>query len=295
MIGICELCKKETTLVLSHYIPSFIGKWFKDTSITGYLRVSSNMSLRQQDLLKEHLLCIECEKLFSGWEKQFAEYVFLPYIENRSNFIEYQKWLIYFCTSLTWRSLVCVRKHNCEQKHEDDYLLSVNHAKIIMEDFLLGKSNSLHDCDQHLFPLDEIKSTTMSNLPSNINRYMLRSFGMDIIGNRNNLYVYTKIPYFILLGIIKTKESKQLSSSRIKMNKGILSPRKYIMPKGIHSYIIEKSKQMEELDDKIPEHQQDKITYFLRNNPKKATNSKTIEAFLADYRLFGDKAFKKKQ
>jgi hypothetical protein len=38
MRGICKLCKKEAKLEESHFIPKFIGKWVKKTSITGYLR-----------------------------------------------------------------------------------------------------------------------------------------------------------------------------------------------------------------------------------------------------------------
>jgi hypothetical protein len=292
MIGICELCKRETTLVLSHFIPSFIGKWFKNTSITGYLRESTKITLRQQDLKKEYLLCRECEELFSGWEKLFAEKVFYPYIEDKAIFIEYQDWLIKFCASLTWSSLVYIRKVNSLQEHDKEYISSVNHAKDKLENFLLGKNNYLDECEQHLFPVDEIESTTMPNLPKNINRYLVRTLGMDIIGNRGNIFVYTKLPYFILLGIIKSNEIKKMTSSKIKMNKGVLSPRKYMMPKGMHSYIFAKAAQIIDLDNKIPEHQQQKKEEYLRNNPEKAAASKTIEAFQADLRMFGDKVFK---
>ena len=89
MIGKCALCKKDCDLKNSHYIPSFIGKWLKNTSITGYIRTSDNIALRKQDLVKEYLLCANCENLFSKWEKLFAENVFYPYIENRSVIINY--------------------------------------------------------------------------------------------------------------------------------------------------------------------------------------------------------------
>ena len=51
-ISECALCLKEKTLCDSHIIPSFVYKWLKDTSATGYLRNGNSPNLRQQDGLK---------------------------------------------------------------------------------------------------------------------------------------------------------------------------------------------------------------------------------------------------
>lgn len=292
MVGICELCKNEGELQLSHFIPSFMGKWHKKTSITGYLRNNLNISLRQQDLHKEYLLCGKCESVLSKWEKAFAEKVFNPYVENTGRTIEYDDWLLKFCVSLSWRTLIHIRKLNPGNDNLC-FLDEVGKAKSKMEDFLNGKTECLDGCEQHLLPLDEIDYSSIRSMPTNINRYLLRSFGMDVIGNRKNIFIYTKMPYFILIGVVKSNETRIMKSSRIKMKRGMISPRKYEMPKGIGTYIFEKGRQLEELDKKIPEHQQARIREYLFRNPQIALDSKTFKAFLADLRMFGEDAFKK--
>lgn len=293
MNGTCALCKNDSDLKISHYIPSFIGKWFKKTSVTGYIRTNDNIALRKQDLYKEHLLCTNCESLFSSWEKKFAENVFYPYIENRSSVINYDYWLSKFCASLSWRTLTFIIRNNDLTKYDIEYKESLSKSKKILEEFILDKSKILYSCEQHLYPLDEISSTTMMNLPTNINRYLIRSMGMDVISNRDNILIYTKIPYFLLIGIVKSEETRIMNSSRVKMKKGTLSPRKYNLPRGIDNYIIEQAKVVSELDDQIPIHQQKEIEKFLMENPIKAAKSNSIEAFEADLRLFGNNAFKK--
>lgn len=81
-ISICYLCKKEAILQESHLIPSFVGKWLKKTSITGYFRQSINPNLRKQDLLKQHLLCKDCEIMISKYEDKFFEDIFFPYVNE---------------------------------------------------------------------------------------------------------------------------------------------------------------------------------------------------------------------
>ncbi len=65
MHGICKLCKQEADLEISHFIPKFIGKWVKKTSITGFLREKNSINKRAQDLAKDYWLCGECEDLLS--------------------------------------------------------------------------------------------------------------------------------------------------------------------------------------------------------------------------------------
>lgn len=289
----CALCKEDSNLKISHYIPSFIGKWFKKTSITGYIRTNANVSLRKQDLFKEYLLCANCEGMFSKWETQFAERVFYPYINDRKIVINYESWLSKFCASLSWRTLIYIIRNNDLSKYDAEYNESLNKAKNTLEEFILDKSKILYCCEQHLYPLDEISSTTLGNLPTNINRYLIRSMGMDVINNKDSILIYTKIPYFILIGLVKSNETSIMKSSRIKLKKGTLSPRRYNMPKGIDKYIIEQAKKVSELDAQIPIHQQKEIEMFLYDNPERAAKSNTIEAFEADLRMFGNKAFKK--
>jgi hypothetical protein len=58
---ICELCLKDKELADSHVIPSFIIKWLKKTSITGFVRNPLNGNRRIQDGYKMPLLFFDCE------------------------------------------------------------------------------------------------------------------------------------------------------------------------------------------------------------------------------------------
>ena len=60
MKGICKLCGKNDDLRESHFIPKFVGKWIKKTSVTGYIREKNEVQKRAQDIAKEHWLCGDC-------------------------------------------------------------------------------------------------------------------------------------------------------------------------------------------------------------------------------------------
>ena len=57
---ICKLCHSQKTLRKSHIVPKFVSHYLKETSLTGYLRMSSNINKRVQDGIKIKLLCDEC-------------------------------------------------------------------------------------------------------------------------------------------------------------------------------------------------------------------------------------------
>jgi hypothetical protein len=78
----CYLCKEPAQLQRSHIVPSFVGKWLKDTSVTGFLRHGIDQSLRQQDIPKQPLLRSSCEFRFSMFEDRFARNIFYPYAQQ---------------------------------------------------------------------------------------------------------------------------------------------------------------------------------------------------------------------
>lgn len=292
MHGTCKLCKKEADLEISHFIPKFIGKWVKKTSITGFLRENNNINERAQDLAKDYWLCGECEDLFSTWETHFANKIFYPFVDESQTIASYSDWLPKFCASLSWRTLTHIRSKNSKEDKPDDYWKSLDKAESHLSNYLLGKTDNLNQYEQHLFPLERIESTSATGLPANINRYLLRIVAMDIVGNTKNLFIYTKLPSFMLFGFINVDNPKEMRSSRISLKYGRLSPRDYRWPDGFIDYVVEKSKEITELSGKISEKQQEKIEEFIKNNPDKAADSKQFEAFLHDYEMFGDDVFR---
>lgn len=118
---------------------------------------------------------------------------------------------------------------------------------------------------------------------------------MGIIGDFNDLtdlFVYTKIPSFIILGCIKGKELSKMRSSRIALKFGTISPRKYWWPSRLAKYLLEQADRVNDSFKSIPQEHLDKIEKAIANNPEKAANSKLFKAILNDYELFGDRVFK---
>ena len=292
MHGICKLCECESELESSHFIPKFVIRWIKKTSITGYLRDKNNIGKRAQDLAKEFWLCRKCEELFSKWESEYASKIFLPYLDDGKSTAKYGHWMSKFCASLSWRTLTYIRSKNIKKDKSQEYYDTLDKAEQHLANYLLGKVDNLDQYEQHVFPLDKIASTTQSGLPTNINRYLLRSVAMDIIGNSSDLFIYTKLPSFIILGAIYAKDLKKMRASRIAQKSGNISPREYRWPDGFINYIVGKSQEIAAIHDQIPTKQLEKIEQFIRNNPEKAANSKLFEAFLHDYELFGDNVFR---
>lgn len=293
MKSICKLCHSESDLKLSHLIPKFVGKWVKKTSITGYIRNSTEVNKRAQDIAKEYLLCGNCEALFSVWEREFANKIFYPFLDGRESIASYGDWMSKFCASLSWRTLIYIRsKNEHNQEESEEYIKSLYDFENHMRKFLLGEESNLNQYEQHVFPLDRIESTTELGLPPNINRYFLRTIAMDIAGNSTDLYIYTKLPGFIILGVIKAKDLKKMRPSRIALKQGCISPREYRLPDGFMNYIVGKAQDTTNIYNKIPQKQKDSFDKVIRENPGKASKSKLVEAFMYDYEQFGKEVFK---
>jgi hypothetical protein len=175
MIGKCKLCGNEGDLEESHFIPRFVGKWIKKTSITGYLREYNEPHKRAQDTAKEYWLCGECEDKFSVWETKFANSVFHPFVNGKASEASYENWMSKFCASLSWRTLTYIRFKNPKKDQTEEYYETIGKAEKHLADYLLGKVDYLYQYEQHLFPLEGIDSTSSPDLPPNINRYFLRT------------------------------------------------------------------------------------------------------------------------
>ncbi len=288
--GDCKLCGEHRELKLSHFIPKFVGKWVKDSSATGYIRLNQNINKRAQDIAKDYWLCESCEQLFSGWEREFANKIFYPFVKNEADSARYGEWLAKFCASLSWRTLSYIRSVN---PRSDESIDEIEMAILQgLSSFILGNSSNLGTYEQHLYPLDVIESASAGvGLPENINRYFLRTMHMDVLVGEGQVMVYTKLPKFILLGLANHSESKQMRSSRVSLKEGRLFPQSYYWPKGFAQYIFGKAKEISQLYKEINPNQQAVIEKAIAKNPERAAASGTIAAFQHDLEMFGKAAF----
>ncbi|MDD1976967.1 hypothetical protein [Pseudomonas tussilaginis] len=294
MQGMCRLCLNEGDLKESHFIPKFIGKWMKATSATGYLRDASDIDKRIQDIAKDYWMCGACETLFSRWERDFASKVFYPYQKDSASSYRYGEWMAKFCASLSWRSLSYMRHTNPGDQRLENIKDDLDGADLALRNFLLGMSSNPGQYEQHLYPLEAAARVPVQGASARINRYFLRTVYMDIVSSEGSVFVFTKLPAFILLGVVKCPEVKKMRSSRIAISSGVISPRAYVIPSGLWGYMNEKAEKSGQQYSEMSEAQQKKINDFILKNPEKVANSETIKAFLHDFEMFGSEVFEGK-
>ncbi|WP_228519932.1 hypothetical protein [Methylophilus sp. QUAN] len=191
---------------------------------------------------------------------------------------------------MSWRCLTYIRSQNPRPKDESEVALK-DAAEKHLRAYLLGEADNLLQYEQHLIPLEAIHKTSMTDMPPSMNRYLLRAIAMDIIGNNKSKFIYTKLPSFILLGVLDVANIKDMRSSRVALKSGQISPRQYILPAGFQGYLYDKANQMTELHRTIPQKHLDSFDKHIRANPEKTVKSKQFQAFLHDYNRFGDDVF----
>jgi hypothetical protein len=256
------------------------------------LREHNDVQKRAQDTAKEHLLCHDCEILFSGWERSFANKIFYPFVNEDTDTATYQSWLPKFCASLSWRTLVYITEKNNSEERSEAYINAIEGAKQHLSKYLLGIEDNLNQYEQHLYPLDRIEDTSFTSFPPNMNRYFLRTTALDVVGNEKNIFAYTKFPKFMLLGVVKSDNLGRMRSSRVALANGTISPREYRWPDGFVNYIVEKANYISEVYKQIPQQHLDSFDEYIQKNPEKAGSSKLFEAFMHDYEMFGEDVFR---
>ena len=292
----CRLCGATKELQDSHILPGFVFRWMKETSATGYLRFAQQPNLRVQDGLKLHLLCRDCEGRFNYWETEFANKIFHPMTQGRAARACYGPWLLLFCASVSWRVLVyCIDGQHLG--HVPIALLpSVERAEVIWREFLLGHRPRPERHEQHILPLPSgvVESYTHSEMPTNINRYLFRTPDMCIASTDRDVFAYSKLGPFLILGFIAMPRSKQWVETRVNVHGGAIGPRKYVMPKPFDEFIIERANRAATLNERISEKQTGKIREAILNSPERAAQSDSIRAMGHDVNLFGSRAFRRK-
>jgi hypothetical protein len=196
-----------------------------------------------------------------------------------------------FCASISWRTLTYIRNKNPNDELNQERKVLLDTVQEHLKKYSLGEVDNLYQYEQHVFPLEKIKSTNTA-LPFSINRYFLRGIGMDIIGNNTDQYIFTKMPSFIFLGLIKAKNVKLIKSSKVAIKSGSLSPRKYMWPDGFAQYVFDQAEEIIGLHQSIPQKHLDSFDKYIRENPEKVIKSKQFQAFLDDYEMFGNDVFR---
>ena len=277
----CRLCNKQKSLVESHIIPKFIGRWLIKTSATGYLRDINKPNLRCQDIIKTKLLCKQCEDILSDHESYFADNIFHPYMNRPSHIynLSYTNQLSKFCAGLSWRVLIYLTEINAIHNNSE-----FENTKEALRNYILGDSDNLGQYEQHLIPLEGGAIADFKLTKSNLNAYITRAIDIDLLTIADEDYlIYTKLPNFILISNINYTHINKMRPSRIAIKQGAMTSKNYLLPPEFFKYLQYRLNYIHSnFTNKISENQNAKIIDTIKQNPERLLNSRTLKAVEAD-------------
>ncbi|MCC5906213.1 MAG: hypothetical protein JJU13_08410 [Balneolaceae bacterium] len=290
----CSLCNKpDVELQNSHIIPKFIFRFIKKTGGSDFLRFAENPNKRVQDGFKRYLLCLDCEQLLNTWETDFSKQLFYPYYDNKEIILNYNDWLIKFCVSISWRNLILSKLDNNLEHLTPKQLVTANLALKVWGDYLLGKKPNPGSFEQHLLLLDSVEEHTFKpeDVPPTLNRYLNRAVDLDIMASPNQVFIYTKLPLFLIIGIIDMKSSKKWVNTKVKLSGKISSKVDRKISGLIGDRINAGGKKMAKILQSYSPNQQKLIDNTIENNIERVANSESFKSMQDDYKLFGKHVF----
>jgi hypothetical protein len=293
MDGKCRLCGKQRVLLESHIVPSFVYKWLKESSGTGYMRFGQEPNRRAQDGYKRYWLCSDCEQRLGTFESTFARQVFHPMSSGEKSSVVYGPWLRKFCVSVSWRVLSFFLEEDAMDHFSSKMKRSSYEAVECWRQYLMELNPHPAKYKQHFLPMETIQDYSNGDLPANINRYILRAIDIDAVCTPESAFVYSKLCRFVIIGFIEMPHPQQWEGTKVGRKHGKIKPRHYVLPFQFGEYLKNRARNLEKLNDAISEKQKKKIENTYRENIDRAVNSESFEAMHHDVTLFGDRAFKK--
>lgn len=286
IMAICALCQKDETLKHSHIIPRFVSHYIKKNSATGFLRSATNPERRLQDGDKQYLLCGSCEGRFSKMETAFARKMFHPFQESGFQKFEYEEWLHYFISSVSWRNLYL---DICGFVSTQDLPVDVFESLIVAEGnlrkYLLGEKNDIGSIENHIFFFDQIESAPEDISNANPHAFFRTSeFGYTLTtyDYGGGYYVFSNLAGILICTIIKRTNEDNWKNTMVNLTGGVLEPPQEIgspLMGEVFSYFQEHSQKT------MSESQAKKVLEQLRKNPDKLKQSNFIKYSKLDDRL----------
>jgi hypothetical protein len=226
-------------------------------------------------------------------ETQFATKIFHPINEHDGAKIPYGDWLLKFCASVSWRTLLMMRENEWLSNFTEHQRKAVEEALGAWVAFLLDKLPHPGRYEQHLILFNAIdgEGTTLRNLPANINRYILRTVDLDAVRNSSTAFVLSKIGRFFIIGFIDVPYPRQWVGTKVNANLGTVGGADYTLPRQFGDYLVEQARRFAAMHAKISDTQWARVDETMWQNLDRVARSGSMEAMRHDVRLAGKAAF----
>ena len=256
-------------------VPSFVGKWLKKTSATGFLSRSDDLSQRVQDLTKLPFLCENCEQIFSRLESHFAKTIWFPFQEKGIQLFKLDVRLELFGLSLGWRTLK--QAHEPLEAGAPEYLRQVDKAEKDWRFRLLGGKVKIWPYETHLLLLDYVMGG--EELPDRAQWYTMRGVESALVTGSKRIFAYTKLPGMVIATGIDRARMYGWQGTLL-ADKGTLSAPQVVDDPLFGGYLYQQA--IESLKGTMPEWRKEAITKAILKNPNRLLNSKTLEVAIAE-------------
>ena len=283
--GVCAFCGLNALLRESHVLPAFVFRWLRERSGTGHIRKSDEVNRRVQDGLKLPWLCDACEGRFGRYESAFATQVFHPWHGGNNN-IAYGDLLLKFCVSVSWRVLKYCRGRFKEAPYTIEQLALMDQAELRWRAFLNDEVPHPGEFEQQLLIVDLIESTTIKDLPNNMNRFMTGPVTLDIVGSNRSVMTFAKLGRFMIFGLIQ-KGPNRWEGTKVHVREGQLKPGKFTIPAGLIDLFKKKANLVSEAFEAMSPDQQNKVQKHIAENLDSFAASDQFVSIAADARMFG--------
>lgn len=275
--GKCALCKKKRVLKLSHRIPKAVGAIIKKDSFTKRFRSVHDPNTPVQDLDKKYMLCGECEQRFSGKETLFIQKVLRPFRNNRSTNFEYDSWLHYFIISLSWRTMYddVIDKVGFIGNgfSEKQYQKLVN-VESLMRKYLLDKSHSVYNVENHLVFLEE-NTEIVGHEGISYSEFCNATFGY-VFGNKNkgSLYIFHVLAGILVITVIQRDPIDNYKNTYVKNGKGKFTKGQRVQSDVVYSEVINYvSQQLAQAIEQLSEIEKQKLIKKIEKDPERFLKS----------------------
>lgn len=270
MEGTCALCHTHSKLLESHRIPKLVTRAIKKHSFTKRLRNASDPNKPVQDSDKDYLLCATCEDRFSKRETLFNQKVLQPFRSRRIISFNYDEWLHYFITSVSWRTLyydVKEAEQLLERGFNEKSISTIKKAEHNMREYLLGEKKFLENIDNHIVFIHEMN--VLNNSKHDYSTFCNGAFGY-LYGETSNgsLYVLHVLAGIMIVSILKKSPTERWKNTFVKIEPGRIKNAQQIVSSPVIGELEYQEAQIAKAVKNMSKSQQEELLKKIEKNPE---------------------------